>query len=42
MQTSCVRNSCVLPEIISVDAIAPSRSIYATTPIFLTKIGQLF
>ncbi|MEX3591895.1 MAG: hypothetical protein VB140_01155 [Burkholderia sp.] len=33
MQTSRVRNSFVSPEIMSINAIAPSRSIYATTPL---------
>ncbi|MEX3592527.1 MAG: hypothetical protein VB140_06155 [Burkholderia sp.] len=32
MQTSLVRNPFVLPEIMPVDTIASSRSIYATTP----------
>ncbi|MEX3592226.1 MAG: hypothetical protein VB140_03810 [Burkholderia sp.] len=32
LQTSLVRNPFVSPEIIPVDAIVSSRSIYATTP----------
>ncbi|XDJ36576.1 MAG: hypothetical protein V3Q69_13945 (plasmid) [Burkholderia sp.] len=32
LQTSLVRNPFVSPEIMPVDAIASSRSIYATTP----------
>ncbi|MEX3592272.1 MAG: hypothetical protein VB140_04165 [Burkholderia sp.] len=33
MQTSLVRNPFALPEIMPFDAIASSRSIYATTPL---------
>ncbi|XDJ35415.1 MAG: hypothetical protein V3Q69_10050 [Burkholderia sp.] len=33
LQTSLVRNVFVSPEIMPVDAIASSRSIYATTPL---------
>ncbi|MEX3591956.1 MAG: hypothetical protein VB140_01655 [Burkholderia sp.] len=32
MRTALVRNPFVSPEIMPVDAIASSRSIYATTP----------
>ncbi|MEX3592831.1 MAG: hypothetical protein VB140_08740 [Burkholderia sp.] len=33
LQTSLVRNPFVSPDIMPVDAIASSRSIYATTPV---------
>ncbi|XDJ35682.1 MAG: hypothetical protein V3Q69_02215 [Burkholderia sp.] len=39
MWTSLVRNPFVSPEIIPVDAIASSHSIYATTP--LTRFHSL-
>ncbi|XDJ35856.1 MAG: hypothetical protein V3Q69_04080 [Burkholderia sp.] len=49
MRTSLVRNPFISPEIIDpkfvinmpVDAIASSRSIDETTPIFLARIRQL-
>ncbi|XDJ35070.1 MAG: hypothetical protein V3Q69_06245 [Burkholderia sp.] len=39
LQTSLVRNVFVSPEIMPVDAIASSRSIYATTPLGRKKTG---
>ncbi|MEX3592220.1 MAG: hypothetical protein VB140_03765 [Burkholderia sp.] len=37
LRTSLVRNQFVSPEIIAVDAIACSRSIYATTPLAVIR-----
>ncbi|XDJ36444.1 MAG: hypothetical protein V3Q69_12025 [Burkholderia sp.] len=41
LQTSLVRNPFVSPEIMPVDAIVSSRSIYATAPLETDKIFEI-